>query len=239
MKQVVCKNCGAVFDDRLEKCPYCGTMNRRGAYRSFRMTFAGMIDQVLGLRDEVNQSTRRMVLFAFLRSLLLIAVVIGLAFIFAQTAQVNYYSDPKYDQEAYETIVWEDENLEKLEEAYAKNDFKTIRSLYAENSRVVERWSHYADYVLKDKYQNFSEYDRMNTYNLQNVLYFLYFPEYFTYRKGMDSIDTEQYESMRQSLLSKMEEFGYTEAELEKIYKENSDKSGYMNVSDLDAYVKE
>ena len=103
----------------------------------------------------------------------------------------------------------------------------------------MERWSHYADYVLKDKYQNFSEYDRMNTYNLQNVLYFLYFPEYFTYRKGMDSIDTEQYETMRQSLLSKMEEFGYTEAELEKIYKENSDKSGYMNVSALDAYVKE
>ena len=117
MKQVVCKNCGAVFDERLEKCPYCGTMNRKGAYRSFRMTFAGMIDQMLGLRDEVNQSTSRMVLFAFLRSLLLIAVVVGLAFLFAQTAQVNYYSDPKYDQEAYETIVWEDENLEKLDEA--------------------------------------------------------------------------------------------------------------------------
>lgn len=194
---------------------------------------------MLGLRDEVNQSTSRMVLFAFLRSLFLIAVVIGLAFLFARTARINYYSDQKYDQEAYETIVWEDENLEKLDEAYEKGDFKTIRSLYAENSRVVESWPHYADYVLKYKYQTFSEYDRMNTYSLQNVLYFLYFPEYFTYRKGMDTIDTEQYEAMRQSLLNKMAEFGYTEAELEKIYKENSDSYGYMDVSALDAYVKE
>lgn len=239
MKQVICKNCGALFDERLEKCPYCGAMNCKGAYWSFRMTFAGMVDQMLGLRDEVNQSTSRMVLFAFLRSLFLIAVVIGLAFLFARTARINYYSDQKYDQEAYETIVWEDENLEKLDEAYEKGDFKTIRSLYAENSRVVESWPHYADYVLKYKYQTFSEYDRMNTYSLQNVLYFLYFPEYFTYRKGMDTIDTEQYEAMRQSLLNKMAEFGYTEAELEKIYKENSDSYGYMDVSALDAYVKE
>ena len=239
MKQVVCKNCGAVFDDRLEKCPYCGTMNRRGAYRSFRMTFAGMIDQMLGLRDEVNQSTSRMVLFAFLRSLLLIAIVIGLAFMLSRTARVNYYSDPKYDQEAYETIVWEDENLEKLDEAYAKNDFKTIRSLYAENSRVVERWSHYMDYVLKDKYQTFSEYDRMNVYNLQNILYFLYNPGYFTYGRGTEAIDTEQYESMRQSLLEKMERFGYTEAELEQFYKDNSDKYGYVSLSALEEYVKE
>lgn len=239
MKQVICKNCGAVFDEQLEKCPYCGTMNRKGAYRSFRMTFAGIVDQMLGLRDEVNRSTSRMVLFAFLRSLILIAVVIGLAFLTARTAKVNYYNDPEYDQEAYETIVWEDENLEKLDEAYEKDDIETIRSLYAENRKVVESWPHYADYILKDKYQTCSEYDRMNIYNLQNVLYFLYFPEYFTYSKGMDNVDTEQYEAMRQSLLNKMAEFGYTEAELEKIYEEHSDSYGYIDLSALDAYVKE
>ena len=239
MRQVTCKNCGAVFSENLEKCPYCGTMNRKGAYRSFRMTFAGMVDQMLGLKDEVNQTTGKMILSAFLRSLVFIAVIIGIAFGFSRTARINYYSDPEYDQEAYETILWEDENLDKLDEAYAKNDFKTIKSLYAENSKVVHRWPNYANYVLKERYQNIMDYPHFSVYELQNVLYYLYFPDFFTYGHGMENLDAEQYESMRQSLLKMMAEKGYTEQELADIYAKHADSYGYTNISELEAYVKE
>ncbi len=239
MKKTTCKNCGAVFNDNLEKCPYCGTMNPKGAYGAFRNTFAGMIDNMLGLRDAADRTVSRMILSSILRSLLMIAVIIGLAFLFAQGARVDYYSDPEYDQEALETIEWEDENLEKLDEAYEKNDFKTIRTLYAENSQSVRRWPHYADYILKEKYQDLLDSEYFSYYTLQNVLYFLYFPEYYTYLPDLENVDVEQYESMRQSLLKMMEERGYTEAELADIYAKHADSYGYTNVSDLEAYVKE
>ena len=214
-------------------------MNRRGAYGSFRGKVAGMVDQMLGLKTEVNQSTGQMVFFAFLRSLVMITVVIGLAFFFAQSAQLNYYSDPKDDQRTYETIVWEDENLEKLDEAYQNDDFKTIRSLYAENSNVVKRWAHYGDYVLKEKCQTILEYEHISAYNLQNVLYFLYFPEYYTYRDGMKNADMEQYEAMRQSVIKMMEEKGYSEQELSDIYRKHADGYGYLSIGDLEQYEKE
>ena len=239
MKQVICKNCGAVFDDSREMCPYCGTMNHKGAYRSFRAKVAGVIDQMLGLQVEVYQSTRRMILSSFLRSLVLIAAVIGIAFVCSRSARVNYYSDPEYDRQAYENIVWEDENLEKLDEAYAANDFKTIRRLYAENSNAVRRWPHYTDYVLKDAYQNICESTVFTSYQLQNVLYYLYFPDFFTYGHGMETLDAKQYESMRQSLLKMMAEKGYTEQELADIYAKHADNYGYTNISELEAYVKE
>lgn len=239
MKQVTCRNCGAVFDENLEKCPYCGTMNRRGAYRSFRGTVAGMVDEMLGLKDTVNQSTGRMVLSAFLRSLVLIIVVIALAYAFSGAARIDYYSDPEYDEKAYETITWEDENLEKLDAAYEKKDFATIKSLYADNSTVVQNWSHYADYVLEERYQSIREYPRFSYFELQNVLYFLYFPDYFTYGHGMETMDTARYEELRQELLQWMKEKGYTEQELEDIYKKHADGYGYLNVSDLEQYVKE
>ncbi|MBQ9046356.1 MAG: zinc ribbon domain-containing protein [Solobacterium sp.] len=238
MKQVHCKNCGAVFSEDLEVCPFCGTMNRKGSYRSFRHKVAGFVDSMLGLKDEVHKSTGMMVLTAFLRSVLLIAVVIGLAFVFAQTARIDAYNDPKTDQHALETILWEDENIEKLDEAYAKDDFETIGVLYVENSNVVRRWSHYADYVLKDQCKNILEYPHFSSYQLQNVLYFLFYPDYYVHGYDIKPADPELYESLRQSVLKMMEEKGYTEQELSEIYNTHADNYGYVKLADLDAYVK-
>ena len=239
MRQVVCKNCGAAFDENLEKCPYCGTMNRKGAYGSFRKRFAGMIDDMFGLRDEASRSVSRMIFTALFRSLILIAVVIGLAFALAKTSNVNYYNDRKEDEKAYETIIWEDENIEKLDEAYENGDFKTIKSLYAENSSVVRNWPHYSDYVLKEKYQTIMEFPYFSYYQLQDVLYFLYYPQFYTYQRNTDDIDMEQYEAMRQDVLGMMNERGYTEEELADIYEKHADKYGYLSISDLEPYVKE
>ena len=239
MKQVTCKNCGAVFDETLEKCPYCGTMNRRGAYGSFRRRFAGLIDEMLGLREEANRSVSRIIFSSLLRSLILIAAVIGLAFFFSQYAKVNYYNDPERDEEALEMILWEEENLEKLDEAYEKNDFDTIHKLYLENSKAVMNWPHYSDYVLKEKYESIVASKHFSCYQLQEVLYFLYFPQYFTYRRGTEGMDMGQYGQMKESVVKMMEEKGYTEPELADIYARHADSYGYLTASDLEVYVKE
>ncbi len=239
MRQVTCKNCGAVFSDELEKCPYCGTMNKRGAYRKFRMRISGMIDRMLGMREEAYESISRMIFVSVLRSLLMIAVITGLAFAAARHARVNYYNDAEMDEKAYQTIMWEDENLEKLDAAYEKEDYETIRKLYYENSRVVSRWSKYPSYSLKAKYRELSERDYFNVYELQNILYFLYDPEFYAGRDGMKSVDAQEYEEMRNGLLLRMEERGYSEAELAEIYFNHADKYGYISLSDLEEYVKE
>ena len=239
MKQVNCRNCGAVFDENLEKCPYCGTMNRRGAYGSFRTAFAGMIDQMLGLRDEVNQSVSQTVVFSVLRAFLLCAAVIAIAFVASGYADVNIYSDPKRDEEAYQTIIWEDENLDRLEEAYRTDDFSTIRALWAENGNVVRRWPHYADYVLKENAQKILEAPYFTVLQLQNALYYVYFPEYYVSGNTLKHADMAQYESLREKVLKRMEEMGYSEQELKEIYEANADSYGYLDVSDLEQYVKE
>ena len=117
MSKVRCKSCGAVFDAGLSYCPYCGVMNKRGAYAEFRGKISSLTDAMFGLKEDVQQSVSRMILSSLLRSLLFIAVIVGAAYAFSRTAQVNYYNDPEYDQKAYEEIVWMDENLDKLNEA--------------------------------------------------------------------------------------------------------------------------
>ena len=52
IKMMICKNCGGQFPDTLAKCPYCGTMNKKGAYRDFRRKVSAVIDRLLNLKEE-------------------------------------------------------------------------------------------------------------------------------------------------------------------------------------------
>ncbi|MBQ1481965.1 MAG: hypothetical protein IIZ28_00175 [Erysipelotrichaceae bacterium] len=239
MKQVTCKNCGAVFSESLEKCPYCGTMNKKGAYRKFRQKISDMIDAMLGLKEEAHRSVSKMIFISLLRGIVLIAAVVLLAFLFSRFANVNYYNDREYDEEALETILWEDENLEKLDEAYANEDFKTIEKLYYENSRVVSHWAHYPSYTLKKQFKMLTEDDKFDHYDLDDALYFLFYPESITGFNGMARVDREEYELMRGSLLTMLNQKGFSEAKLEEIYRKHCDEYGYIRSSDLEEYFKE
>ena len=236
MKQVSCKNCGAVYDENLAKCPYCGTMNKKGAYRQFRLKIVNMIDGMLGLKDDVQRSVSRTILLSFLRSLILIAIVIGLAFIASRFAKVNYYNDKEYDEKAYETILWEDENLEKLEEAYQGGDYKTIEKLYYENSKVVSSWAHYPSYCLRSKYQTIMEEGKFDKFKLEKVLYFLYYPEYYTGYNTAKKIDREEYADMKKAVIDMTDENGFPEEKLKEIYEKHADEYGYISSYDLEEY---
>ena len=239
MSKVRCKNCGAIFDARLSYCPCCGTMNKRGAYAEFRSKVSSMIDSILGLKENVHQSVSRIILSSLLRSLIFIAAIIGLAFAFSRTAQVNYYNDPEYDQQAYEEIVWMDENLDKLNEAYESGDYKTIEKLYYQQSHAVRSWSRYPSYTLKYAFEKLNAEDRLDVYQLQQMMHFIFHPEYYTGYNGMTRVDENEYAAMREALISKLESRGYSLARLEEIYARCSDSYGYVDSSLLKDYVKE
>ena len=239
MSKVRCKNCGAVFDAKLSYCPYCGTMNQRGAYAEFRMKISSLIDSMFGLKEDVQKSVSRIILSSLLRSLVIIAVIIGIAFGFSRNAQVNYYNDPEYDQKAYEEIVWMDENLDKLNEAYDHGDYKTIEKMYYQQSSAVQNWSRYPAYTLKSAYEKLEAEERLEVYQLQQMLQFIFYPEYYTGYNGMNRVDENEYAEMRDGLISKLESRGYPYAELEEIYDKCSDSYGYADSSLLKEYVKE
>lgn len=168
--KIKCKNCGGTFSDDLEKCPYCSTMNKKGAYKKYRFEFSNMADQMLGLKEETNKSVSKQILTSFLYSLLLIVIVLGLAFVFASLTNVSYTQDVKYDKETKERLIWEDENLEKLEEAYENKDINTISKLEYDNYHVVYNWKHYPWYILNQMHDEIINSDEMNEYDLEKIL---------------------------------------------------------------------
>jgi hypothetical protein len=239
MSRVRCKNCGAVFDAELSSCPYCGTMNKRGAYAEFRKKISSLIDSMLGLKDDVQQSVSRIVLSSMLRGLVFIAAIIGLAFVFAGTARINYYNDEEYDREAYDDIVWMDENLDALNEAYDKGDYKAVEKLYYGNTRAVQKWPRYSTYCLKHAFKNIEQSERFDAYKFQRMLHFIFYPDVFTGYNGMNRVDKDEYEEMRNLLIAELEDRGFSLGELEDIYKKCSNSVGYAELDLLKQYVKE
>ena len=239
MSTVQCKNCGSVFDGRLAYCPYCGTMHKRGAYAEFRMKISSLIDAMLGLKENVEQSVSRIVLSSLLRSLIFIAVIIGIAFAFSRTAQVNYRNDPKYDQQAYEEITWMNDNLSKLNEAYESGDMKAVEKLYYQQPNAVRNWSRYPSYTLKLAYQKIRDEDRFDAYRFQRMLHFIFKPEIYTGYNGMSRVDEAEYAEMRDDLTAEFETRGYSLSELEEIYEKCADSYGYADPDLLKQYMKE
>jgi|GEM_PF-1637225 len=239
MKTVRCKNCGAVFDEDLEKCPYCGTMNRKGAYRAFRLKAASMIDQVLGLKDDIQRSVSQTIRIALFRSVVIIVLITGLAFVFARFANVNYYNDKEYDRKAYEEIVWLDENLDALDQAYESDDLETIGKLYIDNAHAVMNWPLYPSFCLKKEYERIKKDDAMDEFLLRDIIYFCCAPAVYAGRGDMNKVDPDFYQEMRGDLLEKAGEAGYTEEELEDIFAHTSGEFNYIDLEKLREYLKE
>ena len=239
IRMMICKNCGGEFPDTQVKCPYCGTMNKKGAYRDFRLKISAVIDRLLGMKTEAYESVSRMILTSILRSIVMIALCIALAFVCARMTNVNYYNDSRYDKERLEDINWENENIQKLNEAYENHDFETIRKLYYENSSIVSNWEHYASFELLYQYDKLMKKDALTDYDMTDVMYFLYYPEYFIYRYGMSDSEKEEYEENRKNLIEKVENDGYAEEKLAEIYQKCRDSYGYLSYTDVQKALEE
>ena len=235
---IVCKNCGGRFDDSLTKCPYCGTMHKAGAYRSFRKRIADMIDSFLGLKEEAEHSVSRNILFSLLKALLAVVVIVGLAFLASRMMNTNYYNDREYDEERLEKILWTEENIDKLNDAFAKGDLDTISSLQYDNTSAFYQWEHYDAYCLLEAYARIGDHAFKDEYYLRDCLYFLYCPDYYGDPTKMSEEDYAVYEENRKVILNDLIELGYSESELRSIYDRCADSYGYLNASDLKKYVK-
>ncbi|MBR3227675.1 MAG: zinc ribbon domain-containing protein [Erysipelotrichaceae bacterium] len=235
-----CKNCGAEYSDDLVKCPYCGTMNRKGAYADFGRKVRDIIDNLFGLKDEAYDSVSKMIFVSILRSLLIILICLGIGFGIGMAQNVNYYQDVRYDEERYEDIVWENENLAALNKAYEEKDFDTFDSLLRQNPNVVYSWEHYSSFELQRVCEEILADDEyFDVFTLEDSLYFLFYPEWYASTYNMSDEELKIYEADRERILGMAEKHGYTEQQLRDIYERHKDNYGYISAADLDEYVKE
>lgn len=166
---MVCRNCGAEIDDKATSCPYCNAMQYDASEAEYMNNLYKMNSQMDNLDDEANKYVFSSVLksAAIIIICIAAAVLIGIFWGFMRYRADNNSSAER--KKIHQSIEWYDNNVSKLDEAYAKADYNTVSELvdgYKGNSSVIQKWNHYSFITLYGSY-----YRRVNDiYNKNDML---------------------------------------------------------------------
>ncbi len=178
-KMVVCDSCGAEFEENLAKCPYCGSMNVKGAEREYMEKLEDVQDDMEELEDapldELNDTVKKQGRFLLKVFLVVLAVVgiLALAFFFMER---RYQWDPKAE------YAWQQEYYPRLNQLYEEGDYDGMVDLameaMGEDNAAIWKWEHYDFYEAYFNCRDFDEmHNRLGKEKLLNSEYILLFQE--------------------------------------------------------------
>ena len=150
MKQTECPNCGAVFDAKETRCPYCSYINPEGAEAKYlkdledsRRNLDAVDDQVRsGYRKEIRKGAGTALKTVLIIALIL-AVVIG-GFIYAE----HRLNDDDREDYAAE-LAWEHQRFPQYDGMLAAGEYEALMSAIAEEGEAhdVWNWEHYDEFM--------------------------------------------------------------------------------------------
>ena len=142
VKKIICNSCGAEFEDTLPKCPYCGSLNYKGAEAEYLGKLEGMREDMQQLEkvpeQELKVKIRKKQKFV-VKVLIILAV---LATVFATVVFAARYTKPRDTRADYQ---WEKENFPILDRLYQQQDFEGLTNFYVqaiEEDKTIDRWEH-------------------------------------------------------------------------------------------------
>ena len=153
VKKIICNSCGAEFEDTLPECPYCGTMNYKGA----EMEYFGRLEEVRSDMEQLGsvpeQETRSELKKQrkwILKLVLFLAVAAVLLFLGMKWREFRY-SDQRDSKADY---AWQKENFPILDQLYKEENYDKLLDAYVEavkENKPIDLWEHY-DFCLKMVY---------------------------------------------------------------------------------------
>lgn len=143
-KKIRCRSCGAEYDSRETKCPWCGTRTEAGAEREYMEKLSEVKDDLEGLSDIPGQSFRRNAgaQFRQLRRILIFAFLL-----FLIPAGMLAASELRERNTARRELAWEKEHYPELNTLYREKRYEELTDLVEEameQEQPVWNWRHYS-----------------------------------------------------------------------------------------------
>lgn len=145
-KQIVCSSCGAKFRQSLPKCPYCDTLNYKGAEAEYMGRLQNLRGEVEKLGDVPEQETRKELqkqkrhVKAILLILFLVAAVVA-----GIVGLKKLLSRDDFEADSQEEVLWQKEMFPLLDELYKQEEYDKLMEVFdeaIEERRSVYEWKH-------------------------------------------------------------------------------------------------
>lgn len=145
-RQIVCSSCGAKFRQSLPKCPYCDTLNYKGAEKEYMGRLQNLRGEVEKLGDVPKQETRKELQKQkhYVKYILLILfVVAAVAAGIVGVRELLSRGDSEVDSKA--EVLWQKEMFPLFDELYRQEEYGKLLEVFDEaidEKRTVYEWKH-------------------------------------------------------------------------------------------------
>ena len=145
-----CPNCGAAYDESEAKCPYCGTLNPRGAQKEYMEKLRRIGKETGELAEEAEEAvraeTRRNSRRVF-RAVLIAAAAAFVIFVIAR--MVGYQEEKAALKRLREEAAFEQQYFPEMNRFYEERDIEGLLSFLDAHAEepgfgAVYSWKHYA-----------------------------------------------------------------------------------------------
>lgn len=141
--KIICKFCGAEFDEMLAKCPYCGSTNYKGAEAEYLNKLEDVREDMEELKyvpeEETKKSFKKQGRF-------LIIVFVVLAVLFLLFGAFHLWMNRLYERDEKADFLWKQENYPVLDALYKEGKYdELINLLFSEEyaDAPIWDWEHY------------------------------------------------------------------------------------------------
>ena len=158
-KTAVCPNCGAVFPELMPRCPYCETLNPKGAEKEYMDHLEQLRGDMSEMADDVEENyARQLKKSGFRMGRIFLAVVIAIGVLAAVMFGMTAYERARDIRETKAEMAFRKAHFAELDALYAAGDddavLEFINTLYEEEgSGALWSWKHYDYYYLYRHYQ--------------------------------------------------------------------------------------
>ena len=225
---MICKNCGAHFDDNLPECPYCGAFHYAGARKEYMGKLEGMREDLDDLHETVPEmyaaELKKQGKHARKIVLIILAVLGALALLLFG---VSSFMDSLYKTDAKAELLFTKEAFPIADEYYAAGDYEGLLEFYQTSIEENENasfynWDHYQFLVCYENLTIFNEVaSRLEsadfTENDMRDLFFCYISSHF-YLKGypMDHVDLQLVSSFMDEMETVIDSLTLSKEELKE-----------------------
>ena len=158
-RTVTCPSCGGTFPEMLPKCPYCETLNPKGAQKAYMDQLEQMRGDMSEMADDVEENyTRQLKKSGSRMGRIFLVVLILIGALAALMIGMSAYDRVRDARETKAELAFRKAHFADLDAIYAQGDddavLELINTLYdEEGSSALWSWKHYDYYYLYRHYQ--------------------------------------------------------------------------------------
>lgn len=266
---IKCKECGALIEEQVERCPYCGAINEMGAEQQYMQDMDELKDDLEDLgnipKEEITREVKKHLKFTGKTVVITLIVVAVLAVvlllankswdIYMKVYEVTHHIR---SADAREQLLWEKENYPQLDEWYEEENYDALLDFYREYNYAdsgiqynMSNWEHYALLSYYDEYRECMDFwKRLKDgeipylYEYQSPFYEgldLVYSRNAMYRNdGLDEKDAATIEKWRKDAADFVKEiYDIDDDEIQRLIQEADSGDGYLKYKGLYSYVEE